>query len=161
MSEKSELKDAYLKLIAPFPAEAISWRVGSTTKDGSKGMALAYIDARDAMNRLDRTVGPHNWSDDYKEVMGRIVCNLSIRFPGTNEWVVKSDGAGDTDFEAEKGGLSDAFKRAAVKFGIGRYLYDLPTVWCPIEQRGRTSIITTPPTLPEWALPKVEPKEGA
>jgi hypothetical protein len=149
--ETSELKDKYLKLIAPFPADSIHWRVGSTTKDGSKGMALAYIDARDVMNRLDRTVGPHNWSDDYKEVMGRIVCNLSVRLDG--EWVTKADGAGDTDFEGEKGGLSDAFKRAAVKFGIGRYLYDLPAVWCPVEMRGKTAIITTPPKLPAWALP--------
>lgn len=160
MSEenKSNLRDVYLKLIAPFPAEQIHWRVGSITKDGSKGMALAYLDARNVMNRLDRTVGPQNWEDDYKEVMGRIVCNLRVRLDG--EWVTKSDGAGDTDFEAEKGGLSDAFKRAAVKFGIGRYLYDLPTVWCEVEQRGRTSVITKPPTLPAWALPKAEASNG-
>jgi hypothetical protein len=31
--------------------------------------------------------------------------------------------------------MSDAFKRAAVKWGIGRYLYRLPNVWAPCEYR--------------------------
>ncbi len=53
-----------------------------------------------------------------------MICYLSIRCDG--EWVTKSDGAGDTNIEAEKGGISDALKRAAQKFGIGRYLYYLP-----------------------------------
>jgi hypothetical protein len=38
-------------------------------------------------------------------------------------WISRCDGADDTNIEGAKGGLSDAFKRAAVKFGIGRYLY--------------------------------------
>lgn len=152
----SELRDIYKKLCAPFPPEQIHWRVGSTNKDKTQGIALAYIDARNVMRRLDLTVGPQKWEDDYKEVMGRLVCNLRVCLDG--EWVTKSDGAGDTQVEAEKGGLSDAFKRAGVKFGIGRYLYDLPTVWVPLEQRGRSHVITKPPALPEWALPKKEAK---
>ena len=78
---------------------------------------LCYIDARDVMDRLDEVCGS-NWSDDYKEVKGRIVCTITI------DGVSRSDGAGDTEIEGEKGGLSDAFKRAAVKWGIGRYLYN-------------------------------------
>tara|TARA_R110000851_G_scaffold284617_1_gene438177 strand:- start:1290 stop:1529 length:240 start_codon:yes stop_codon:yes gene_type:complete len=39
------------------------------------------------------------------------------------EWVWKSDGAGETSIEGEKGGFSDAFKRAAVHFGYARELY--------------------------------------
>jgi hypothetical protein len=40
-------------LFAPFPPGRVSWRVGSTTQDKKRGMALAYIDARDVMDRLD------------------------------------------------------------------------------------------------------------
>ena len=55
---------------------------------------------------------------------GRTVCELSLKINGV--WITKTDGAGDTNIEGEKGGLSDAFKRAAVKFGVGRYLYYMP-----------------------------------
>lgn len=105
------------QLKAPFPVESLHWRMGKLNAKGDKALMLVYIDARDVMDRLDEVFGSH-WSDDYKEVMGRLVCTITI------DGVSKSDGAGDTNFEAEKGGLSDAFKRAAVKWGVGRYLYD-------------------------------------
>ena len=105
------------ELKKPFPVNAISWRVGQKSKTKPKAMMLCYIDARDVMDRLDEVCGA-DWSDDYKEVKGRVVCTITIN------GVSRSDGAGDTDFEGEKGGLSDAFKRAAVKWGIGRYLYN-------------------------------------
>ena len=50
-----------------------------------------------------------------------MICSLSCKV-GDN-WITKADGAGDTDIEGEKGGISDALKRAAVVWGIGRYLY--------------------------------------
>ena len=105
------------ELKKPFPADAISWRIGQKSKTKPKAKMLCYIDARDVMDRLDQVCG-YNWSDSYQEVMGRIVCTITI---GNQS---RTDGAGDTDIEAEKGGLSDAFKRAAVKWGIGRYLYN-------------------------------------
>lgn len=123
-------------LAAPFPPASISWRVGSTNKDKTKGMALAYIDARDVMDRLDAVVGPSAWSNTYDTQGPRVICTLSIKVG--DEWVAKSDGAGDTDVEAEKGALSDAFKRAAVKWGIGRYLYGIASPWVAIEQAGRS-----------------------
>jgi len=121
-----------IELSAPFPPEAISWRAQQLTQSGDKALALAYIDARDVMRRLDSVVGPENWQDSYVEtVKGRVICTLSIRVDGS--WVSKSDGAGDTDVEGEKGGLSDAFKRAAVKWGVGRYLYEVEPVYAPCE----------------------------
>lgn len=118
-------------LTAEFPREAISWRAQSLTKDGSKAMALAYIDARDVMDRLDTVCGPINWQDRYEFHGARTVCYLSIRVG--DEWITKADGAGDSDVEAEKGAISDALKRAAVKWGIGRYLYALDAPWVPCE----------------------------
>jgi hypothetical protein len=127
-------------LAAPFPEEAISWRAQSLTKAGDKAMALAYIDARDVMRRLDEVVGPANWQDRYEVHGDKTICYLSICTDAhdidgvmTKDWITKADGAGDTAVEAEKGSLSDSFKRAAVKWGIGRYLYDMSAPWVPCE----------------------------
>lgn len=126
------------RLRAHFDPAAVSWRPGRivTNDRGTAGMALAYIDARDVMVRLDEVVGPENWSDSYHETAkGMMLCTLSLRIHG--EWVSKTDGAGETDVEAEKGKVSDAFKRAAVKWGIGRYLYDVPTVWVECDAKSK------------------------
>lgn len=128
--------EEFEKLAAPFPADAISWRVGSTTQDKSKGLALAYLDARDVMDRLDFACGPGGWQCRYSHANGKTVCDIAIKVG--DEWIWKADGAGDTDVEAEKGALSDAFKRAAVRWGIGRYLYGLPSPWVELEPAGRS-----------------------
>lgn len=122
-------------LKAEFPREKVSWRAQTMTRDGDKAMALAYIDARDVMERLDDVCGPENWQDRYEVHGAKTVCYLSIRIE--DEWIVKADGAGDTAVEAEKGSISDAFKRAAVKWGIARYLYALPAQWVPCESYER------------------------
>lgn len=123
-------------LKAPFPPERVSWRVGSTNGEKTRGLALAYIDARDVQDRLDEVCGPANWKNSFPHANGKTVCRIEIRIDG--EWIGKEDGAGDTDVEAEKGALSDAFKRAAVKWGIGRYLYDLNSPWVELEPMGRS-----------------------
>ena len=51
-------------LSGPFPATDISWRVGATSGDKTKGIALAYIDARDVMRRLDAVCGPAGFAAD-------------------------------------------------------------------------------------------------
>lgn len=131
-------------LRAPFPPDVVHWRVGSTTKDKAKGMALAYIDARDVMARLDEVCGPGGWQDDFVPMSnGTTCCRIGILIDG--QWVWKGDGAGATgnvenDTEREmalKGGYSDAFKRAAVKWGIGRYLYDLDSPWVELDEYKR------------------------
>lgn len=125
------------RLFDPFPARSISWRVGVTTKDKTKGIALAYIDARDVMQRLDDVCGVAGWQCRYPWAEGKkLVCEIGIKIE--SEWLYKANGCGDTDVEAEKGAMSDAFKRAAVLWGIGRYLYDLPNSWVPIEAFGNS-----------------------
>lgn len=113
----------------PFPHDVVEWRADQITGSGDKAMALCYIDARSVMARLDEVVGPQNWQDCYREEGGRIICRISVRVEG--EWISKEDGAGDTNFEGEKGGISSALKRCGVKWGIGRYLYDIDKVWAP------------------------------
>ena len=128
------MNDLIEKLCAPFPIEAHKWRVGATSRDKTKGVALCYIDARDVQDRLDEAVGPENWQSEFVETpSGRILCRLSIRIG--DEWVSKMDGAGDTSIEGEKGGISDALKRAAVQWGVGRYLYTLEAPWVDLENK--------------------------
>lgn len=131
------MTDIFAALAAPFPPDAVSWRVGSTTGDKSKGMALAYIDSRDVQDRFDAVVGPGNWQRRHPHVSGTTTCEIDVWCEGRG-WVTKTDGAGDTDVEAEKGSLSDSFKRAAVNWGVGRYLYGLDAPWVELEPAGRS-----------------------
>lgn len=137
-----------LDLARPFDPAKVSWRVGSTTGDKTRGMALAYVDARDVQDRLNEVCGVENWQCRYIGFGSVMVCEIGIRI-GT-EWVWKADGAGATDVEAEKGQLSDAFKRAAVKWGVARYLYDLESPWVMLKPTGRSFVID-PSEMPRLA----------
>ena len=153
----SKLKDC-------FEPNDIEWRLQQCGKGSNGkiwGMALAYVTNRAIMNRLDEVCGPENWKNEYKAAPdGGILCGLSIKVG--DEWVTKWDGAENTDIEAVKGGLSGAMKRAAVQWGIGRYLYKLEESWINANEngayRGKTKDGTTfkwdAPALPAWALPK-------
>lgn len=90
------------------------------------GRELAYITARTTMNRLDEVLGPENWWDHFEVRDHSVECQLTIRLPdGTTITKVDAGGyAGMSDQgDDDKSGYSDAFKRAAVKFGVGRHLY--------------------------------------
>ena len=86
-----------------------------------KATMVAYIDSRDAQDILDEVVGPENWQDQYTVVKENLHCQIGIKVDG--EWIWKGDCGTESNAEAEKGESSDAFKRAAVKWGIGRFLY--------------------------------------
>ncbi len=137
MANYETAQELFDELCRPFAAEEIDWRIGSTTGDKTKGMALAYMDARAVMDRLDGVCGPDGWQCNY-DVRGALaVCNIGVKMPdGT--WVWKADGAGATDVEGEKGMLSDALKRAAVRWGIGRYLYEMKSPWVAIVPMGKS-----------------------
>lgn len=127
------------RLSSPFKPEQVEWRVGATTKDKSKGLALCYIDARDVMGRLDEVCGAANWQCEYPHAGSKTICRIGILI--NNDWVWKANGCGDTATEAEKGACSDAFKRAAVLWGIGRYLYDVKSIWVGLKPQGRPYVI--------------------
>lgn len=124
------------KLKAPFPPNEVNWRIGQAGKKGNGEVwakVLAYLDNRCIQDRLDDVCGPENWKNEYAPApLGGVLCGLSIKIAG--EWVTKWDGADNTDIEATKGGLSDAMKRAAVQWGIGRYLYEIGESWAEIVE---------------------------
>jgi len=117
----------------PFKESQLRWRKGPGGKE------LVYITARDVMDRLDEGAGSDGWETRYKEVMGRVICELTVYYPG-HVAITKSDGAEDTAIEGAKGGLSDALKRSAVQHGIFRYGYH------PLSFNGRTPAY--------WATPE-------
>ena len=139
-------------LLAPFPPEMVGWKAQSVSKDGKRALAVAYVDARAVMDRLDATVGPAQWSDRYtllREQSGGFGPELVVACRLTVLGVTKTDvGVG----EDAKAAYSDAFKRAAVKFGIARYLYSLPKAWVDYDAKKR-QLLGAPP-LPAWARPR-------
>lgn len=111
------------------------WKIQSKAKDGKSATLVAYIDARDVMKLLDEVVGPEGWKDEYIVLTTNDVkCCLSIKVG--DEWIGKEDIGTQSDYEAEKGAFSDAFKRAAVKWGVGRFLYDLEMQKVALDQYG-------------------------
>tara|TARA_R100000458_G_C8254247_1_gene230605 strand:+ start:391 stop:876 length:486 start_codon:yes stop_codon:yes gene_type:complete len=106
------------------------WRVQSS-KYG-KATCVAYIDARDAQDLLDEVVGPDCWQSMFYEENGLLFCKVGILVDSvltdsnTHNWVWKSDTGSESNVEKQKGHASDAFKRACVSWGIGRFLYRLP-----------------------------------
>tara|TARA_A100001201_G_scaffold102659_1_gene88079 strand:- start:270 stop:743 length:474 start_codon:yes stop_codon:yes gene_type:complete len=125
-NKQKTLEEISFAFSKEFPRETIKWRVGRKGDPGT-AYALAYITSRDVMNRLDEVVGMENWQCKHIAYGPKTICHIGIKIKG--EWVWKSDGAGDSNFEPEKGGISDSLKRAAVQWGIGRYLYDFPKIW--------------------------------
>jgi len=121
MERTMNLKD--LKKEIPF-----RWRVQQFSKHKPSASCVAYIDARDAMNLLDDVCGAENWASDYREVAGRLFAGVGINVDGKS-WVWKWDTGAETNVEAEKGEASDSFKRACVKWGVGRFLYGLDVVY--------------------------------
>lgn len=140
------MSDLLKKLREPFRKEELEFRVGATNNDKSMGLALTYVQARAIQNRLDELFGVDGWTVSYKEISAGFICSLSIKI--NDRWVTKEDGAGMTEYESVKGGISNAFKRVASSgFGIGRYLYNAKKNWYPIRQQGKGYIFTETPVL--------------
>ena len=151
----------------PFSANDIEWRVQQAgIKNGNPwAMVLAYVTNRAIMKRLDDVCGKESWRNEFQPAPnGGVMCGISIKIG--DEWVTKWDAAENTQVEAVKGGMSGAMKRAAVQWGIGRYLYSLDSTFanCSMQKTAGASsakdkqsnqwFYWTPPQLPAWALPK-------
>ncbi len=144
--------DLQRRLAAFFSADEIGYK--PQTVRGDDALVAYYIDARTVMDRLDAAVGPENWQDDYTILEhGSVLCRLSVRVNG--EWVAKEDVGSESEQpdagDRLKAAVSDALKRAAVKFGIGRYLYSLPKRWHPYDSQ-KKRFKSTPP-IPAAFLP--------
>jgi len=162
MDNSMQSKQVGEQLRAPFPAKLVSWRVGKTNPDGSRGQALPYISPRAVQDRLDEVVGPAAWSNSFEAVTlgessSSVIATIKLLLDGN--WIAKSDASQLDSFAEEanreiavKGVYSDSFKRAAVLWGIGRYLYAYEAPWVALDN-GRLAEI---PKLPAHMLPEGE-----
>ena len=140
------------RLADPFPASVVGWKAQAVKNN--RALAVCFIDARDVMDRLDDVFGVDGWQDSYDVLPeGSAVCRLAVRIG--SEWVTKTDVGSPSEQpdsgDRMKAAYSDALKRAAVKFGIGRYLYSLPAIWTDYDSVKKQFSQT--PSLPAWALP--------
>lgn len=144
-------------LAAPFDPSEVKFKPQSVK--GNRALALAYVDARVIQDRLDDVLGVDGWQDEYECLPdGSVVCKLQLRI-GT-DWVTKMDVGSPSEQpdggDRLKAAFSDALKRAAVKFGVGRYLYRQPAQWADFDtQKKQFSRQPTPPG-PKPAKPKRE-----
>lgn len=111
----------------PLYATEIEVRISQTGNWGVQ--LLLYQTSRAAMNILDEAVGKLNWKRAHQNIAGKLFCEISIYNPTTDEWVSKSDVGNPSLVDSNKGESSDAFKRAAVNWGIGRELYNSPKIF--------------------------------
>lgn len=115
------------KLSAPFHPSRIIWKPGALTGKKDKALALAYADLRAYQDRLDEVCGM-NWSLSYTPWGDRIICHLTING-------VTRSATGEADSQSERSEIAgtaaeaQAVKRACAMFGLGRYLYNMPSLW--------------------------------
>ena len=112
------------------------WREANRAKNGKSAQCLAYLDARDVMDLLDNTCGKAGWKSEFFVLQDRLYGMISIEVEHKHQgsiWVSKSDVGTESNTEREKGNASDAFKRAAVHWGIGRFLYRMDRVWVNVN----------------------------
>jgi hypothetical protein len=122
-----------LKLLkSPFAKDRLGVKVQSYSKDRTRAMLVLYLQHTDVQDRLEE-VDPC-WSS---EVVGteRSGDTFYVRTRLTLKQVSRENVGEGGD---PKSAYSDALKRAAMLFGVGRYLYDSATVWTEYnDQRDR------------------------
>jgi hypothetical protein len=138
-----DIKKITEMLSAPFEDNDLEWRLQWINSEHTKGSAVPYVTNRAIQNRLDTVVGIDNWKNEYAPwhsdgKKASQLCGIFIWIAERGEWLAKYDGAEDSDIESVKGGLSDSMKRAAVQWGIGRYLYSMSTEFVKIDNSGKT-----------------------
>ena len=122
----------------PLKRDQIDFKIAQVIKsnDSIYATILAYKDARVDMQVLDDAVGQMNWQVTYqRDSKGILQCSIGIFNEEYLTWTWKTSNGTESDFEAEKGEYSDAFKRAGFMWGIGRQLYDMPKIYVQLNEQ--------------------------
>jgi len=131
------------QLREPFDPREVDFRAqGRASEQTGKAQVVAYIDARAVQDRLDAVVGAGNWAFDWTPLVVEKGEVMVAKGTLTIYGVAKSDAGSASNFEQSLGAVSHCFKRAAVHWGVGRYLYNLPMNWVPVEKNGRIAEAT-------------------
>jgi hypothetical protein len=134
--------DIWAQLAAPLPTGVISWRQDGRpiNRDGRYlARFVAYIEANTVRERLDSVV-PGEW-DLMLELLPALpgmepdedtACAFKARLQVLG--VIREDVGHGKDY---KQAATDAFKRAAVRFGIGHELYAFEQNWVRVDGDGK------------------------
>lgn len=143
------------KLAAPFPDGEVKQR------QGPGGRMLSYVDARAVAQRLDDVLTPEGWQFTWTYIPGETFVKGHLDILGN----VREDAGypnSERDEEPLKAAVSDALKRCAVLFGIGRHLYDdnqgHSAVRAPLSRPAPPPVQTTPgrPHLVDTSVPSLD-----
>jgi Uncharacterized protein conserved in bacteria len=172
------LQEKQEQLQAMFEPDDIEWRVQRAGFVGEKAwlMAVPYITARAVQERFDEVFGPFGWEPVFRDIVseGKVIgCQCGITVHTDSRSITKWDASENTNIEAIKGGRSTAMKRAAVQWGVGRYLYQMETTFAEcrkttgfrdklygnihvVRHKGKPDeyIDWRTPFLPHWAIPR-------
>ena len=135
-----EKKKIYLQLVAPFPEHCIQRTEGRLTGRGYDTSGIGY---QHIANRLNEVLGVGGWrahrTVTVKEIVrsnGRpafeAICDITLEL---GEWIdgqfiVFAESLADgghlasSEADARKGSYTNAFKKAAAFFGVGRQAYE-------------------------------------
>ncbi|HEV2133171.1 MAG TPA: Rad52/Rad22 family DNA repair protein [Terracidiphilus sp.] len=168
-----EMNDLLHQLAEPFDLSEIKWRVTHTNRDGSRGAVIAFADPRAYTDRLNQLFTPSGWTRNYDVTTvsaisrvkrdkliqtGKVLvtCTLTIARLGCHSGSGEEWADEENAFTAAE---AQAFKRTAMCFGLGRYLYKLPETWVQLDEYRKPTRL---PALPQWALPngKANPAGG-
>jgi hypothetical protein len=166
-----ELNALFAQLTEPFDPSEIKWRVTHTTRDGSRGAVIAFADPRAYSDRLNHVFTPSGWTRTYevntvssvtrmkKDKLiqtGKVLVTCTVTIAGLGTHADSGEEWADEE-NAMTSAQAQAFKRACICFGLGRYLYNFAEMWVPLNQHRQPLRF---PTLPQWALPKSGSIEG-
>ena len=146
------MKIQWKRLLEHFDTRDVEFKPQTFSKDGGKALAVAFVDPRRYQERLDDVVGIQNWSVEYRaigetstiekpnatsQIRAACVARISVYDPETGRTIIREevgefDGADVAQYPTAS---AQAFKRACVTLGLGRYLYDFPQTWVIIENR--------------------------
>ena len=174
---REEMELTLSRLAEPFDESDIYWKPQAISKQTGKGIAAAFADPRVYSDRLSEILGADGWNcsyqlytipplmpnpvavvkpDEYKVKLsyrGKILVVATVSIDTLNQ---SHSGTGESwadDENAVTIAEAQGFKRASMRFGVGRYLYDLPNdMWCDYD--GKTKKFTKTPPLPDWAKRK-------
>lgn len=166
-----ELNALFEQLTEPFDPSEIKWRVTHTTRDRSRGAVIAFADPRAYSDRLNQIFTPSGWTRTYevntvssvtrmkKDKLiqtGKVLVTCTVTIAGLGTHADSGEEWADEE-NAMTGAQAQAFKRACICFGLGRYLYNFAEMWVPLNEYRQP--IKVPP-LPKWALPRASAIEG-
>jgi hypothetical protein len=136
---REEWEDLGKRLREPFKPEDVDFRIdGNPSEQTGKARVVAYADARAVQDRLDEVVGPGGWSFTWEPVTVKGEDVMVAKGTLTIYGISKSDAGGASNFEQSLGAVSHCLKRAAVHWGIGRYLYSVPAMWATPDKAGKS-----------------------